>query len=226
MTLNDILLSAQDGKAVGNLAQRFGLTSVQAEAATQAMIPAFSAALERLRDNPAALGGLIVELAAGGHGASNVEGAADDLAGAQAAAKVFGSPEAVGKVVAHAAEASGVAPGTIGAMLPAVASILIGGLAHAMASQGFSGVLGDLASAASSPGGLDSALGSSGGGVRGMLSSIFGGGRRPADPQAAARVAGLAALSGMFVAGIAASQAAQASLNAIAGSMTQPPTPT
>ncbi len=230
MTLNDILQNAQDGRAVDNLAARFGLTSEQAEAATQAMIPAFSAALERLKTHPEALGGLIAEVAGGAHGASYVEpAAADGAAGAGAATRVFGSPEAIREVAQPVAKAAGVAPETIEAMLPAVASILLGGLANAMAGQGLSGVLGDLASAAAAPGGLGAALGSpetSGGGLIGMLNSIFGGSHQPAVPQTAALVAGLTALSGMFAAGVAVSQANQASLNAVAASFIPPQTPT
>ncbi len=230
MTLNDILQNAQGGKAVDTLAVRYGLTSDQARAATQAMIPAFSAALERLKAHPEALGGLIAEVAGGGHGAFYSEPDASDGAdGASAATKVFGSSDALLEVARHVAEVSGVAPETIEAMLPAVASILLGGLAHAMANEGLSGVLGDLASAAASPGGLGAALGAaegSGGGFSGLLSSIFGGSHQPAGPQTAALVAGLSVLGGMFAAGVQASQAQQASLNASAQSFTQPPPPT
>ena len=108
-------------------------------------------------------------------------------------------------------------------MLPAVASILLGGLAHAMAGEGQSGVLADLANAAAAPGGLGSAIGSGGGFFGSIVGSIFGGSHEPADPQAAALAAGLASLSAMFVAGVQASQAQQASLGAIAQSFTQPP---
>lgn len=227
MTLNDILKTAQGGQAIASLARRFGLTSDQVEAATQAMLPAFSVALDRVKGHPEALGGLVAEMARGGHdGSYTTPDAGSEAAGAEAVARVFGSPEAIGQAVTLVADASGVAPDTIRAMLPAVASILLGGLAKAMDSQGLGGVLGDLASAASSPGGLGAALGStsgSGGGFMGMLGSIFGGSHQPADPQAAALAAGLATLGGMFAAGVIASQAQQASLNALAGSFTQPP---
>ena len=227
MTLNDILRGAQDGQAVGNLARRFGLTPDAAEAATQAMLPAFSVALGRLRQDPDALGGLIAEMADASHGASfAASGVADEAAGAQAAARVFGSPEAIRKVAEHVAEASGVAPATVEAMLPPVASILVGGLAQALAGQGHGAALGDLAAAASAPGGLGSALaaaGGSGGGLMGMLGSIFGGSHPPENPQLAPLVAGLTALSAMLAAGVVASQAQQASLSALAASSAQPP---
>ncbi len=226
MTLNDILQGAQCGKAVDNLAARFGLTSAQAQAATQAMIPAFSLALQHLASHPEALGGLVSELASGAHAPSFAEPgqvSVGEAKGAAALEKVFGSPEAIRRVVDHVAEASGVSPAAIQGMAPAVASILFGWLAHAMAGEGGAGVLAELANAAAAPGGLGSALGSGGGFLGSIVGSIFGGTHQPANPQAAALVAGLASLSAMFVAGVQASQAQQASLGAIAQSFTQPP---
>jgi hypothetical protein len=232
MTLNDILQNAQGGKAADNLAAQYGLTSEQAQSALQAMIPAFSLALRNLAANPAALGGLLTEMASGTH--TGAYGDPDQAAragatGGAALGQVFGSPEAIGRVVQHVAEVSGVSPQTIGAMLPAVASMLTGGLAHSMAAEGHAGVLGELANAAAAPGGLGSALGSTAGGSGGVLgsivSSVFGGSREPTNPQAAALMTGLTTLSAMFVAGIQASQAHQASLNAVAQSFTPPPPP-
>jgi len=226
MTLNDILQGAQGFKATDNLAARFGLSSTQAQTAVQAMIPAFSLALQNLASRPPALGGLLSELASGAHGPSFAEpgqASIGDAEGAAALEKVFGSPEAIRRVVDHVAEASGVGREAIQGMLPAVASILLGGLAHAMAGEGQSGVLADLANAAAAPGGLGSAIGSGGGFFGSIFGSIFGGSHEPADPRAAALAAGLASLSAMFAAGVQASQAQQASLGAIAQSFTQPP---
>jgi hypothetical protein len=226
MTLNDILNSAQGGRAVHNMAARFDLSDGEAQAATQAMIPAFSLAFERLAAHPATLGGLLVEMTNGAHAVSYAD--PDAAAGAlspNALDQVFGSPEAVEKVVQHVAEASGVSPQAVGGMLPVAGSILIGGLSRSMADQGHAGVLDELAGAASSPGGLASALGSSAGGsgaLGSLWNSVFGGAHEPADPQAAALVAGLTALSAMFAAGVQASQASQASVAAVASSF-QPP---
>ena len=101
------------------------------------MIPAFSLALQQLKSNPTALGRLIAAMASGGHGTSYADpgrGAAATGSGAAALGQVFGSPEAIRQVVEHVAEASGVSPQAIEGMLPAVASMLLGGLAHTMAS--------------------------------------------------------------------------------------------
>ena len=229
MTLNDIVQSAQGGKAVDHLAAEFGLTSAQTQGALEAMMPAFAQALKDRAAEPAALGGLLTEMASGAHAAAYSEpgqAAGAGAAGAGALGQMFGSPEAIDKVAQHVAKVSGVGPETIAAMLPAVASMLTGGLAHSLAAAGHSGALSELAGAAAAPGGLGTALGAetSGGGRLGsIMSSIFGGSREPANPQTAALVAGLASLSAMFVAGVQVSQAQQAAMNAAAQSFLQPP---
>ncbi len=50
--LSDILQSAQGGQAIDNIAQRFGLSPEQAQAAVQALIPAISAGLTKAATNP------------------------------------------------------------------------------------------------------------------------------------------------------------------------------
>ena len=75
-------------------------------------------------------------------------------------------------------------------MLPAVASILIGGLAHAMASLGLSGVLSQLAETMSTPGAAGQVAApapGSGGGVIGSLISMFGGASGLASTRAVTR---------------------------------------
>jgi hypothetical protein len=229
MTLNEILHSAQGGQAVANLGAQFGLAPDAAEAAVQAMVPAFSTALTSMAANPAAIGGVLSELASGAHAASYADPAqtagASGLGGA-VLGQLFGSPQTIDQIIAHVAQASGVSADTIRAMLPAVASMLIGGLAHSMANQGLSGVLGQLANAAAAPGGLGSAVApaaGSGGGVGSLIGSLFGGAHPAANPETAALAAGLATLSAMFVSGVQVAQAHQAAMSAIAQSFTQPP---
>lgn len=230
MTLNDILHSAQGGQAVANLGSEFGLGPESAETAVQAMIQVFSAALTSMAANPAAIGAVLTELAGGAHAASYAD--SSQIAGASGLGggvlgQMFGSPKAIDEVVRHIAEVSGVSAETIRAMLPAAASMLMGGLAHAMAGQGLSGVLGQLANAAAAPGARGptaSPQGGSGGGVFGsFLGSIFGGAHATASPEAAALATGFAALSAMFASGVQVAQAHQAAVSAIAQSFTQPP---
>jgi hypothetical protein len=229
MTLNDILHGAQGGQAVANLGAQFGLAPEAAEAAVQAMIPAFSAGLTSMAANPAAIGSVLNELASGAHAASYAD--PSQTAGASGlGGSVLGqlfSSEQIDAIIQHVAQVSGVSADTIRAMLPAVASMLIGGLAHAMAGQGLSGVLGQLANAAAAPGGLDPAVapavGSGGGVIGSLIGSMFGGGHATANPETAAMAGGLATLSAMFVSGVQVAQAHQAAMGAIAQSFTQPP---
>ena len=228
MTLNDIVKNAQGGKAVDNLAAQYGLPPADAEKAVQAMIPAFSAALQQIVSNPAAIAGVLKELASGAHAASYEPGQAPAPGGAggDALGRIFGSPQAVETVVQHVSQISGVSPDIVRSMLPAVASMLIGGLAHAMASLGLSGVLSQLADAMSAPGAAaqPAPAPASGGGVIGSLfGSMFGGSHGAANPEAAALAAGFASLSAMFVSGVQVAQAHQAGVSAIAQSFTQPP---
>ncbi len=63
MNLNDIMQAAQGGQGINNLASQFGLTPEQAQAAIQAAMPAFSQGLQRLGQDPNALGGVLSHIA-------------------------------------------------------------------------------------------------------------------------------------------------------------------
>jgi hypothetical protein len=225
MTLNDIVQTAQGGEAVNNLARQFGVGPEAAQAAVAAMIPAFSAGLQSLSAKPDALGAVLSQVASGAHAASFTgAGPSASAAGAALPGQIFGSPDAVANVANHVAEVSGVSPAVVQSMLPAVASILVGGLGQAMAEGGHADALGQLANAAATPGGL-SAIAGGEGGLGGLIPSLFGSllGVAQVTPQGAALTAGFAALSSMFVAGVQVAQANQASLNAVTQSFMRPP---
>lgn len=236
MNLNDIIQAAQGGQGVSNLASQFGLTPEQTQAAVQAMIPAFSTGLQNTAQNPAGLGGLLSQLTSGAHQGSftdpNQAGAAVGVGG-NVLGQIFGSPQVTSQVGQQASQMSGVSPQVIQQMMPIVASMLMGGLFHSMNSQGMGGILGQLASAATAPGGLASSFGqgaaapTAGGGMFGgmlgnVLGGLFGGGAQQsgANPQAAAMQAGLSTLTNMFQAGVQVSQAHQQGLSSILGSLT------
>jgi hypothetical protein len=234
MNLNDIIQAAQGGQGINNLASRFGLSPEQAQAAIQAMIPAFSTGLQGAAQDPTALGGVLSHLASGARQGSFADpsqtSAASGLGGA-VLGQIFGSPEITAQISQHAAQMSGVNPQVIQQMMPIVASMLMGGLAHSMTSQGMGGLLGQLASAAAAPGGLASTLSpgagapaAGGGFFAGLVSMVFGGflggAGQPGSPQSAALQPGLNTLSGMFQAGVQVSQAHQQGLDEILKSLT------
>jgi hypothetical protein len=228
MNLNDILQAAQGGQGVNNLASQFGLTPEQTQAAIQAMMPAFSAGLQRTAQDPTGLGGLLSQLTSGAHAASYADptqtGAAGNLGGA-ILGQIFGSPQVAEQISQQASRMSGVDPQVIARMMPAVASMLMGGLAHAMSSQGMGGILGQLAGAATAPGGFGSPFGGAGadqGAFGGLVGSVLGGlfgggaaGNAAGSPQSTAVQAGLNSFASMLEAGVRVSQTHQQGLNDI-----------
>ena len=238
MNLNDIIQAAQGGQGVNNLASQFGLSPDQAQAAIQAMIPAFSTGLQNTVQDPAGLGGLLSHLVSGAHTGAYVDpnqASAAAAPGGEALSQIFGSQQIVAQLSQQASRISGVDAQTIQQMMPVVASMLVGGLAHSFNSQGLGSVLCELAGAANAPGGiaasLEQAAGSSaaGGMFGGLVSSVLGGlfgGSQPADAAPAgdappsALQQGLSTLTNMLQAGVQVSQAHQQGLSDILQSFT------
>jgi hypothetical protein len=231
MSLNDIIQAAQGGQGVNNLASQFGLTPEQTQAAIQAMIPAFSQGLQRTAQDPTGLGGILSQLTSGVHQGSFADPA---QAGAAAGAgggvlgQIFGSPQITAQISQQASQISGVSPQIIQQMMPIIASMLMGGLFHSMTSQGMGGILGQLAGAANSPGGLGSALNPSdgaqpaGGILGGLVTNVLGGlfgGASGATPQSTALQAGLNTLNSMFQAGVQVAQTHQQGITDILNSL-------
>jgi hypothetical protein len=234
MTLNDIIQAAQGGQGVNNIASQFGLSPDQAQAAIQAAMPAFSQGLQRVGQDPDALGGILSHLANGAHQGAYVDPSQAATTGAQAGGdvlgQIFGSPQITSQISQHVSEASGVSPEIIQQMMPMLASILMGGLSHSMNSQGLGGVLGQLANAAASPGGLGQVVagagaeGQSGGGLGGLIGSVLGGlmGGQTATAaagQSASLQNGLSSLTNMFQAGVATPAAHEQGINNILSSL-------
>ncbi|HLJ70085.1 MAG TPA: DUF937 domain-containing protein, partial [Roseiarcus sp.] len=225
--------AAQGGQGVNNLASQFGLTPDQAQSAVQAVIPAFSQALQRMGQDPNALGGVLAHIASGAHQGSFADpsqAAASAQAGGNVLGQIFGSPQVSANISQQASRVSGVSPEIIQAMLPVVASMLMGGLMHSMNSQGLGGVLGQLANAVTASGGLGSVLeggagqaGQSGGGLGGLVGSVLGGllggGQSSASPQSSTLQTGLNSLINMFESGVQANPAHEQGISNILDSL-------
>jgi hypothetical protein len=191
MTLNDILQSAQGGAGLKNLAAEFGLTQQETQAAVQAILPALSRGLRRAAETPRGLSGVIGEMASGVHAPSysdpsQTRAAAD--VGAAALARIFGDPDVAEKVSLEISRACRLAPQLVGRLLPAVASMALGGLSHALQAQGHGDVL------------AQPARGGDGGLIGSIVSAVEGalGGATDGDLRS-----GLAALVKMFAPGVA-----------------------
>lgn len=215
--LNEIVQSAQNGQAIDNLAQRFGISSEQANAAVQALIPALSAGLAKCATNPGALGSVASAISDGDHQASFSNPAAAQSPatvqkGNDALTQIFGSSHIVQQLVQQAARVTGLRADVLMQMLPVVVSIVLGGLATSMHNQGFGSVLGQLANAVEqgNPGATQA---TNGGGIMGALSGLLGGlfgGAKTSDTSSPN--SGLNALTKMFQPGTLPSSVTQSGL--------------
>lgn len=147
---DEILLSAQGGQLIANLAQRYGLSDEQAANAVRALAPALEIGLSRAVEEPQLFEKLIGELASPGRGAAfyDAETAQGEASVAQSRAfldDLFGSPAVAGQVVQAAARESGLRPDILSQLLPVLASVLLGGLFKNASGQGLGPILEQLA---------------------------------------------------------------------------------
>lgn len=133
LNLFDMLANAQNGNGVEALARQFGLSQQQAQAAVQALLPAFSQGLKRNTSDPYGVGAFLSALSTGQHAryfddaadASSPQGMA---AGNDVLGQLFGSKDLSRAVAAQAAQATGLGQQLLQQMLPAIAAMIMGGL--------------------------------------------------------------------------------------------------
>jgi hypothetical protein len=234
MNLMDIIQNAQGGNAMENMARQFGISVGQTQSAVEAVLPAMSMGLQRQAQSPDMMSSFLGMLAGGNNGAAfdpldkDGDGVPDHLQqqGNDVLGTLFGSKDVSRAVAGQAAQIAGIPNSIVKAMLPMIASMVMGGLFKGMNNQGFGGLLGQIASGmmpgmggAQSGGGLADMLGKMMGGAApqpqaqasnplggllgGLLGGMFGGGK-PAAPSAAGNPMqmGLEALQGMFQTGV------------------------
>ncbi|MER8472539.1 DUF937 domain-containing protein [Mesorhizobium sp. M1405] len=132
-SLFDILAQAQNGNGMQALAQQFGLSQQQTQAAVAALLPAFSQGLKRNTADPYGLGSFMTAMASGQH-AKYFEDASRAFSpqgldeGNGILGHLFGSKDLSRAVASQAAQASGVSQQVLQQMLPAIASMMMGGL--------------------------------------------------------------------------------------------------
>lgn len=201
MNMFDILREAQGGNGIDNLARQFGLGRDETEKVLQQVLPAMSAGFKQRTQNPDGLESLLRKIQGTDYediyeDASALQQDATKTRGNQVLAEVFGSKD-VSRAVAQKAEfASGIGGTVIKAMLPMIASMILGGMQKkTSADSGMGGILGSLIQGMAggggrrSSGGLDDLLGAvlgggaqpqqrGGGGLGGILGGLLGGGRQ------------------------------------------------
>ena len=225
MNMFDILREAQGGNGIDNLARQFGLGRQETEQVLRHVLPAMSAGFKQRTRSESGLDSLLRRI----QGTDYEEVYEDPAAlqreatrekGNQVLAEVFGSKD-VSRAVAQKAEfASGIGGTVIKAMLPMIASMVLGGMQKKTSSDsGMGGILGSLIQGMagggrrSSGGGLDDLLGAvlgggaarqpqpqprsrGGGGIGDILGGLLGGKRRQQAPQGGGGLGGI--LGGML----------------------------
>jgi hypothetical protein len=139
-SLFDMLAQAQNGNGMDALARQFGLSQQQAQSAVAALLPAFSQGLQRNTADPYGLGAFMTAMASGQH-AQYFEDATRAFSpqgvdeGNGILGHLFGSKDLSRAVASQAAQASGVSQQVLQQMLPAIASMVMGGLFKQTTSQ-------------------------------------------------------------------------------------------
>jgi hypothetical protein len=244
--LSEIMQSAQGGQAVANIARQFGLTPEQAQAAINGLLPAFSVALQSHAQNMGSLAQIVGTMLSGQHATTFDDPSAHltqqtMAAGTNVLGQLFGQGQAVSAIIQQVSRSTGINPGTLMAMMPIIASLLMSGLFKSASSQGLGGVLGQLVSSVLGGGGGVAGTpgvqqpGQPPGGVLGnILGGMLQGGAtpqptQPAAPQPApampgvspAMQAGINILTGMFQAGAQAQGAHASALQEILNAYTR-----
>lgn len=156
MNLFDILSNAQGGNGIEMLARQFNLSPQQAQEAVDALLPAFSQGMKQNAADPYGFGSFLSALSTGQH-AGYFEDAASAFTpqgmaeGNGILGHLFGSKEVSRAVAEQASQATGIGAQVLKQMLPAIATMLMGGMFrqtnNQMAAGGFGGSnnpLGDL----------------------------------------------------------------------------------
>ncbi len=225
MNLYEVMMGAQGGQGVNSLANQFGLSAQQTQAALQAMLPAFSLGLQNVAQNPTGFATLLEQMTNATNAAAYSNPAQAPAAmnlGGAILGQIFGSPQIALQIGQQAALSSGVSAQAIQQMMPLVASMLMGGIAQAMAAQGLGGMVRQLASAFAAGAGLNPVAPAPPVAANllaawmTMLSGLMG--ARAA--QTSLYQTGLATLNSMLDAGVKVSNAQQKSLNDLLQSIT------
>jgi hypothetical protein len=138
--LFDMLANAQNGHGMEMLARQFNLSQQQTQLAVEALLPAFSQGLKRNAADPYGVGNFLQALSSGQHAnyfedatkAFSPQGMAE---GNGILGHLFGSKDLSRAIAQQAAQATGVGQDVLKQMLPALATMIMGGLFKQSTSQ-------------------------------------------------------------------------------------------
>jgi hypothetical protein len=168
MNLLDLVLNANSGSTVSQLASQFGLGENQASSAIQSLLPALAGGLQR-NISQGGLDDLLGALTKGQHqryldDPSTLTSASARDDGNKILGHILGSKDVSRQVAAQAATRTGISESVLKQMLPAVASLAMGALSRQTASS--SGAPAGLP-------GLSAATSGGGAGILGMLTPLL-----------------------------------------------------
>ena len=140
LPLFDLMMQAQNGKALEAFSAQFGLAQEQMAKAMAALTPAFSTGLKRSAANPYDFSAMMTSLMSGNYGkyfedvsaAFSPQGIAD---GNNFMGQIFGPADVQKAIAEQAAKVTGVGQDMLRAMMPAMASAMAGGLIKEMTGQ-------------------------------------------------------------------------------------------
>lgn len=170
MSLLKMLMDAQGGQGLGQLAHQFGLDEAQLGGLAGMVAPAISQGAKRRAEQPGGLEAMLGQMM----GENEARYLDDPVAAAQPEARaqgenfleqILGSREATEELGQAAADRAGVDPGIVSQVLPALAAMMQGGMQRQMPDSSLQGMMG-----------AASQQGPSGGGLMGMVGSLLGGG--------------------------------------------------
>lgn len=140
LPLFELMMQAQNGKAVEALARHMNLAQDQAAKAVTAMMPAFSAGFKRQSSNPFEFATLMQKASSGNYAsyfedlglAFTPQGMAD---GQAALEQIFGSQDVARAVAEQAAAFTGLQQDVLKQIMPALANTVLGGIFKEITGQ-------------------------------------------------------------------------------------------
>lgn len=142
--LFDIMREAQGGAGLTSLSRQFGLEPAMTQMAVEALLPAFSIALQRSMQHPELFSGLLQTMVSGAY-APFFEGTAGRAqtvpAGSDVIGQLFGTPEASRDIARRASQATGIGVQVLQEMMPVIGATLVGGTMRYATAEGFADLL-------------------------------------------------------------------------------------
>jgi hypothetical protein len=141
MDILDVILNAQNGGAVRQLGDQFGLKPEQTQSVLSAVMPAVASGLQKNMSSEDGLNSLVSALSGGNHQRylENPASLTDPAAtqdGNGILGHLFGSKDVSRQVAQRASQQTGVDSSTLKRMLPLIAAMAMGGLSRQTAASG------------------------------------------------------------------------------------------